>query len=462
MRGSDRELLQAARRVAVYGLGREGTAIVRHLRRVVPDVEVEVLLDGDADAATRATADELGVALVTGTDAVVDRLASGEVEVVVRSPGVPLRGAGLTAARSHDVAVTSGTNLWFDAHRPDNVVAITGTKGKSTTSSLLAHLLRASGRDVALLGNIGTPLLDHDTPPAEHDVVVVELSSYQLADLHHPLPVGAWLNLHPEHIDWHGSHAAYARDKGRIVDLSRTLVANADDAQVAAAAGDHGDVRWVSAGADPVRIGDRSVPRGALVEALDASPLVGHHHVANLAMALGAAAAVGAEPTALLEHVATFTPLPHRLELVHDDGRRWVDDSICTIPEAAVAALRAFPDDPVTLLAGGYDREQDHAELVEEVAGRVERGSEPGGAGVLVVTMPDTGARLGADLDRRGVAYVAASDLAEAVAVADDRTPDGGVVLLSPAAPSYGHFTSFEERGDRFATLARDTTGHAR
>lgn len=449
MPGSDRELPRTDGRAAVYGLGREGAAIVRHLRRSLPDLDVEVLLDGDADEAARATADELGVMLVTGTAAVVARMASGDLDVVVRSPGVPLRGAGLTAARAHDVAVTSGTNLWFDAHRPDNVVAVTGTKGKSTTSSLLAHLLRASGRDVALLGNIGTPLLDHDTPPADHDVVVVELSSYQLADLHHPLPVGAWLNLHPEHIDWHGSHEAYARDKGRIVALSRTLVANAEDAQVAAAAADHGDVRWVAAGSDPVRIGDRSLPRSALVDALDASPLVGHHHVANLAMALGAADAVGAEPTELLDHVTSFTPLPHRLQLVHDDGRRWVDDSICTIPEAAVAALRAFPDVPVTLLAGGYDREQDHTELAEEVAGRGD---------VLVVTLPDTGARLGDDLDRRGVAHVAVSDLAEAVAVAADRTPVGGVVLLSPAAPSYGHFTSFEERGDRFAALARDTT----
>src|SRR5690606_9825694 len=101
----------------------------------------------------------------------------------------------------------------------------------------------------------------------------------QLADLHHPLSVGAWLNLHPEHLDWHGSHAAYARDKGRIVALSRTLVANADDAQVAAAASAHADVRWVAAGADPVRIGDQSLPRARLVEALDASSLVGHHHV---------------------------------------------------------------------------------------------------------------------------------------------------------------------------------------
>lgn len=445
--GTDHAALASARRVAVYGLGREGRAIVAHLRTAAPGVEVVVLLDGAADDETRSTASDLGVDLVAGEDAVVAALQDGTIDVVVRSPGVPLRGAGLTAARDHGVRISSGTNLWFEREAPDNVVAITGTKGKSTTSSLLAHLLRGTGRDVALLGNIGTPLLDHPAPARSHDVVVVELSSYQLADLHEPLSVGVWLNLHHEHLDWHGSHAAYAADKGRIVQLAATLVANADDADVAAAASDHGDVRWVATDTDPVRIGGTTLPRGALVEALDGSALVGHHHVANLAVALAAGAAVGADPAELLDHVGGFSPLPHRLQLVHDDGRRWIDDSISTIPEAAVAALRAFPAEPVTLLAGGYDREQDHAPLVDEVLGRDD---------VAVVTMPDTGRRLDEDLRARGHDPHPVEDLATAVALAHDLTPAGGVVLLSPAAPSYGRFTSFEERGDRFAALARD------
>lgn len=446
MPGSDHRALDAARRVGVYGLGREGRAIVRFVRAGWPGTALVVLLDGTPDAATRAAAEDLEVDLVAGEAAVVARLASGDLDVVVRSPGVPLRGAGLTAARDHGVHVTSGTNLWFEAQQPDNVIAVTGTKGKSTTSSLLAHLLRACGRDVALLGNIGTPLLDHDRPAADHDVVVVELSSYQLADLRAPLPVGVWLNLHHEHVDWHGSHRAYAADKGRIVDLSRTLVANADDRDVVAAAQHHDDVRWVRTSTDPAQLGPERLSRGALVDALRPSALIGHHHVANLAAALTAAATVGADPADLLPHVATFTPLPHRLQLVFDDGRRWIDDSIATIPEAAVAALRAFPDVPVTLLAGGYDRDQDHTPLVDEVTGRPD---------VAVVTLPDTGDRLAADLDRAGHAAEAATDLADAVAIADAVTPTGGVVLLSPAAPSYGHFTSFEQRGDRFAQLAR-------
>ena len=225
MPGSDdHDALRRARTVGVYGLGREGTAIVRYLRTAAPDATVEAYLDGDPDDAVRTVAADLDVMLVGGADAVVGRLSSGEVDVVVRSPGVPLRGAGLAAARDHGVRVSSGTNLWFEREAPDNAVVVTGTKGKSTTSSLLAHLLAADCRDVALLGNIGRPLLDHDRAASDSDVVVVELSSYQLADLHEPISVGVWLNLHAEHLDWHGSHAAYARDKGRVVGLSRTKV----------------------------------------------------------------------------------------------------------------------------------------------------------------------------------------------------------------------------------------------
>lgn len=443
MPGSDLDRIDAARRIAVYGAGREGQAALAWLRHRRPDVDLEVLVDDDT---APSIDDAVAVsAVTTGRPAVVARLADG-IDVLVRSPGVPLRSAGVRAAAAAGVHMTTSTTLWFQSHQPDNVIAVTGTKGKSTTSALLAHLLGASGRDAALLGNIGAPLLAHPTPPRDHDVVVVELSSYQLADLQAAITVGVWLNLHHEHLDWHRSHEQYARDKGRIVQLSRTLVANQADPVVARASASHPDLHWVDASTDPVRLGGSELPATALRGALAASPLVGVHNLANLAAALTAAGRVGVDPGSLLPHVATFTPLPHRLQLVHDDGRRWVDDSISTIPEAAIAALRAFPDVPVTLLAGGYDRNQDHAPLVDEITARGD---------VLVVTLPVTGSRLAAEITAAGGHGVPVESLEQAVEVARDRTPAGGVVLLSPAAPSYGQFRSFEERGDQFAALAR-------
>lgn len=443
MPGSDLDRVDAARRIAVYGAGREGRAALAWIRDRRPDVALEVLADEDT-APSIDDAVEVST-VITGRDAVVARMADG-IEVLVRSPGVPLRSPGIQAAMAAGVHVTTSTTLWFQRHEPDNVIGVTGTKGKSTTSALLAHLLAADGRDVALLGNIGAPLLAHPVPPGDHEVVVVELSSYQLADLQASIPIGVWLNLHHEHLDWHGSHDQYARDKGRIVDLSRTLVANRADPVVARASAGHGDLHWVDARRDPVQLGADVLPATTLRDALAASSLIGVHHMGNLAAALTAAGRVGADAESLLSHVATFTPLAHRLQLVHDDGRRWVDDSISTIPEAAIAALRAFPDVPVTLLAGGYDRTQDHAPLIDEVTSRGD---------VLVVALPVTGTRLATEIAAAGGDVIVVESLEQAVKVADDRTPAGGVVLLSPAAPSYGQFRSFEERGDRFALLAR-------
>jgi UDP-N-acetylmuramoylalanine--D-glutamate ligase len=343
--------------------------------------------------------------------------------------------------------VTTGLNLWFAAHRPDNVIAITGTKGKSTTATVVAHLLRRAGHDVLLAGNIGVPVLDLDRSPDDVDEIVLELSSYQLADLDAELAVGVLLNLHPEHVDWHGTHDQYADDKCRIIDLSRVLVSNGDDREVAARSAGHPEPRWFSVAEREVRAGALTIPRDELHAALARSPLTGLHQQWNVAAALTAVAEVGVSPTDALGWLDDVVALPHRLQVVADDGRRWVDDSISTIPEAAVAALRAFPDEPVTLLAGGYDRQQDHAVLVAAASRHGD---------VRVITMPDTGLRLAGDL-RAGAPDVEVhevGDLAAAVRLAADITPVGGVVLLSPAAPSYGHFTSFEDRGDQFAALA--------
>lgn len=442
------ERVRTARHVAVYGYGREGRAVVDAMPTLAPDAIVTVVNDTWLD---EETVDDLGrrhVVVAHGSEPSV-QAGLDDVDVVVRSPGVPTRSPRLRRAVDRGAHVTTGTNLWFDLHRPDNVLAITGTKGKSTTTALLAHLLRSAGRDVVAAGNIGTPLLALDAPPQSHDHVVIELSSYQLADLDARLAVGVFLNLHREHLDWHGDHETYRADKSRIVGLSQVLVANAADADVMARSADHPDRRVFDARTSSVQLGHTHLPAADLDAALAASPLVGEHHRHNLAGALAAAAVVRVDPESLLPHVAGFSPLPHRLELVHDDGRRWVDDSISTIPEAAVAALTAFPRDPVTLLLGGFERQQDHAPLVAALADRRD---------VTVVTMPVTGHRFADEVagDHR-LTVLRAADLAEAVAVARERTPADGVVLLSPAAPSYGAFRDFEERGRRFAELARSS-----
>ncbi|HKJ55985.1 MAG TPA: UDP-N-acetylmuramoyl-L-alanine--D-glutamate ligase, partial [Nitriliruptoraceae bacterium] len=422
-------------------------------QRLARDLDVEVVVGPAA-----------GAALVAGEAGE----AGAPVDLLVRSPGIPLSHPVQEAAGARGIATTTALNIFFAVHRPDNVIALTATKGKSTTSSLLGHLLRSAGRRVAVAGNVGLSVLDLDVAPADLDHLVLELSSYQLADMRGRPAIGAWLNLHRDHHDWHGGATNYARDKARIVALSDRLVANAADPRVMAVAGDHPALATFDATADPVVLGATQASRASLTSALGASPLVGTHNLANLAAVLTIGTLVTDDPDAMVATMsagtADFTALPHRLQVVHDDGRLWIDDSIATIPEATVAALAAFPDRPVTLLAGGFERGQDHAPLVAALTARA-----AGDAPVRVVALPDTGLRLADHLDRhqaalpdgdssrRTVEVTVVDDLAAAVATAAAQTPRNGVVLLSPAAASFNQFTSFEERGRQFAALAGGT-----
>lgn len=454
----DDDWLRRADRIAVHGLGREGRSVITDLADTNSRADVVLLDDREPAADERDWLTERGVELVVGADRA--GTAVGVVDLLVRSPGVPPNHPGQAAARRAGVPVTSALNLFFARARPANVIAVTGTKGKSTTATLVGHLLARAGRRVRVAGNVGLSVLDLDVGPDDLDHLVLELSSYQLADLRGRPAVGVWLNLHRDHYAWHGGRDGYVRDKSRIADLSHRLVANAADAEVLALVHDHPDLVTFDAAGDPVDIGGTDVARGQLIDALAGSALVGPHNLANLAAALAVGAVVGLAPDDLLPGLADFTPLRHRLEVVHDDGRRWVDDSIATIPEAAVAALAAFPDVPITLLVGGFDRGQDHEPLLAALAERAR-----GTAAVRVVALPDTGHRLAAEMRRdrdtdspATVEVVEVEDLARAVALAARATPRGGVVLLSPAAASFNQFRSFEERGDRFAALAR----HAR
>lgn len=453
----DDDWLRRADRVAVHGLGREGRSVITDLGDANPDAAVVLLDDREPATNERAWLAGRGVDLVVGADRAVAAVV--DVDLLVRSPGVPPSHPAQVAARHAGVPVTSALNLFFARARPDNVIAVTGTKGKSTTATLLGHLLDGAGRRVRVAGNVGVSVLDLDVRAGDLDHLVLELSSYQLTDLRGRPAIGVWLNLHRDHHAWHEGRDGYVRDKSRIAALSELLVANAADEEVVALVRDHPDLVTFDATGDPVDVGGTDVARGRLADALGRSALVGAHNLTNLAAALAVGGVVGLAPDDLMAGVADFTPLRHRLELVHDDGRRWVDDSIATIPEAAVAALAAFPDVPVTLLAGGFDRDQDHAPLLTALAQRA-RSS----AAVRVVALPDTGHRLAAEVraaDRAAgntVEVAEVDDLDRAVALAARTTARGGVVLLSPAAASFNQFRSFEERGDRFAALAR----HAR
>jgi UDP-N-acetylmuramoyl-L-alanine---L-glutamate ligase len=367
------------------------------------------------------------------------------VQRIVRSPGVSIYRPGAEWLRGLGPCGTP-TGLWLVDHAPRDLVAISGTKGKSTVAAMTAHLLRAAGRRVVLAGNIGVALNTVD-PLVPRDDLVVELSSYQLADLELSAPAAAvgLSTLFVDHVPWHGSIARYHADKLRILDLGGWRVVGPQVATTRVAAGRFDAVA--------------GQPTPAVRAALAQVDMHGDHEgeAAMLALAL-AARRTGTDATDLVAALATYEPLPHRLRVIaRTGGLTYVDDSIATVPESTIAGLRTWRRlGPVTLLLGGDDRGQELAALVAALDDE----------GVRAALMPPMGGRLAEALRQAGGVgvgrVVEVADLAEGVAWAAANTPSGGAVLLSPAAPSFGAFRDFIHRSEVFAELVDAQDGAAR
>lgn len=441
-------------RIGVWGAGREIRSFASQLARRLPSAQIVVAAfdappTPDALKALKAPAARV---VTTADDDVVATLS--RCEVVVRSPGVSIHRPEITVLREMGVAVTTATSLWLSERGGQGVLGVTGTKGKSTTAALAFHLARAAGRTAQLAGNIGVPALDLlDEEPAE--VTVLELSSYQTADLDTGPEVALVTNLFKEHTDWHGSEQAYRAEKLRVLELPdvRACVLNARDEHLAfegeRLARNGTDVRRFGTpdGWDVVSSGIalRGEPRAGDLQL----PLLGEHNLLNLCAALSALEALGIELPPLPDSMEGFQPLPHRLEQVAERGGvLWVNDSISTTPESTLAALASFPRHKIVLIAGGQDRGQDYTQLGRTLAE----------AGATVIGVPTTGTRLLAAARCAGAPparTIDALDMQAAVAAAGELACEGGVVLLSPAAPSYDSYRDFEERGERFREMVR-------
>lgn len=427
-------------RIGVLGYGREGRSAVATISRYCPDADITVLIEsGDAprDVATRS-GDFASAGL-------------GDFDVLLRSPGIPVDQPALVRYRLSGGRVISPSSIWF-AERPDvPVVGVTGSKGKSTTSSMISHLLLEAGRKVELAGNIGVPLLDHIDTDA--DVVVMELSSYQLADLQARLELGVVTRLFAEHVDWHGSEEKYFASKLRIAELldGRPLLINGTDPRLMAATASMAS-RVVCNRPPGIHRVDDEIRHGQqrLISA-DETGLVGRHNLDNAVLALEAAARVGASIEASVRALRSFRPLAHRLETVADVAAMcWIDDSIATSPHATLAALEAVAPADVILIAGGQRRPASWSPVIDYL-------TDTGLLGLIV--LPDNGPDIHRQFRERGIHPVAGihavEDLDQAVERAVAMGRPGAVVLLSPGAPSFPRFRDFEHRGERFARAVR-------
>ncbi|HET7359399.1 MAG TPA: UDP-N-acetylmuramoyl-L-alanine--D-glutamate ligase [Rhodanobacteraceae bacterium] len=429
------------RRVAVWGCGREGRAALAAIRAHLPQQALTLFCTADEAAAVRA--DDIGLDLRTQPP---DADALAAFDVVVKSPGISAYKPEVEAARARGTTFTSGTALWFAENPGARVVAVTGTKGKSTTSALIAHLARALGVRTALAGNIGLPLLELRDATAE--LWVIELSSFQTGEAG-DIELGVVVNLYEEHLDWHGTRERYVADKLKLADRARTLLVDAGQPLLLERTAMHPH-RATFGAADGWHVAAGAIRRGdEVVFDLRGLPLPGAHNALNACAALAALERVGLDARAAAPALAGFQPLPHRLQALGERGeRRWIDDSISTTPQATLAALRSLPADvPATLVVGGFERGLDWTAAAAALAAQAPH---------AIVAQGANGQRIVAALRDAGLACALeyCNGLEAAVQRARALTPPGGAIVLSPGAPSFDQFRDYAERGRRFADLA--------
>jgi UDP-N-acetylmuramoylalanine--D-glutamate ligase len=461
----------AGARVGIWGLGREGHASLRKLATLGAEpVLVDDRLSGPAlpisgGHQVLVTADG-GLAALEACD------------VVVKTPGMSRYRPEVARLTAAGVPVTGGLGLWLAEADLRRVLVVTGTKGKSTTSSVAGHLIRGLGYRCMVGGNIGAPPYDPDAG-ADFDYWVIEVSSYQATDLPCSPPVVAVTSLHPDHLDWHGGVEQYYRDKLSACSQpgAELTVANGDSDLLREHASLLGPrVEWVGEADD--QDADWMAPLG----------LPGRHNRRNALIARRCLLALGIPGTGddgrLRAAAAGYQPLPSRLTPVGTvSGVSFVDDSLSTNVLPTLAALDAFPGRRIALIVGGHDRGIDYAPLA---AGLITRE-----APTYVLTLPDSGPRIRAQIQAAappsaaplpaavtpasvvtpapavtpasaapsGTAFAGVTDcpdLEAAVAAGFRWAQPDGVVLLSPAAPSFGVFKDYRDRGEAFARAVRD------
>jgi UDP-N-acetylmuramoylalanine--D-glutamate ligase len=436
--------------VAVVGLGKSGVAATRLLARE----GAKVYASDAATAPPGSAAVELlralpGVEVELGRH---DLAKIGAAKGVVVSPGVPPDAAPLTVARSSGVPVLSELDLGWRALPGMRCIAVTGTNGKTTTTALVAHLLRAAGLDAEAAGNIGLPLADLALAELRPQWLAVEASSFQLHDSPDFAPeIGVLTNLAPDHLDRYPDVASYYADK-RLMYRNATddnvWIVNGDDAasldlvrgirgrQVRFSVGGPADA-WYDGRARSLMLGG-----GALLPR-DALELLGLHNVANALAAALAVHEAGIAPGAIAEGLRTFRALHHRLETVAETGGvRWINDSKATNVSSTAVAIEAM-DRPFVLLLGGRHKGEPYTRLGPLLKERCR----------LVIAYGEAGARIEADLTDT-VPLERGGDFAAVMRRARAAARPGDAVLLSPACSSYDMFTNYEERGRLFERLA--------
>ena len=415
----------SGKRILIAGFGREGKSTLRFLQQYMPDATVGI---ADKNEAAFQDIDKERYNLYFGDDYL---RASSDYDIVIKTPGISVKDIDIDLSK-----ITSQTDLFLEAFH-NQVIGITGTKGKSTTSTLIYHLIKESGNDVILAGNIGIPILDCVNDISKRTIIVYELSAHQLQFINRSPHVGILLNVFEEHLDHFGTFEKYkdakvnvlrymSEDDFAIVNQStlnsqQSTVTHCIDFENYSF--DDYDINW------------------------EDIPLLGEHNKMNIKAALCACKSYGLLLENLIPHLYTFKSLEHRQEYVGIfKGVKFYNDSISTIPQATIAALKTIKNVNFLLL-GGFDRGIDYEPLVTYLKDNVlPYVLFTGQAGQTIkCKLQDVGYK-GNMLDY--------TDMESAFEIIENLAKSGDVCLLSPAAASYDRYKNFEERGRIFKEFA--------
>jgi len=473
------------KKILILGLGREGRSTYEFLRQILPDVQLTLADQNHLENLNTFWQTEIADNQLTKTQLGADYLQNlTNFDLIFKTPGIPLNIPELNSAEEYGVFFSSNLQLFLQiltawqkqtqtSFKNTNLplpllIGVTGTKGKSTTSSLIAHVLQENNLPVTLVGNIGTPALSQLKQISANGIVVMEMSSHQLAQLSISPDIAVVQKITSEHLDYYQNQQKYIDAKKPITKYQKVdqyIIYNPSWIHTKEVA-EQGLSQKIHYGNGTNNLNSdvqvyiknnklilKDSKTKISVINIENSPLLGQHNLFNIMPSIAVGTLLKIEPQNIAQAIQTFQPLPHRLEKVAEiNGVTYVNDSLATMPDAAVSAIKAFPDKNIVLLAGGHERHQSFTELAQTILKAQIKG---------LILFPPTGKRLWEAVKKQAEKkqipapkHLFVENMKTAVKQAQELAQTGDLVLLSPAAASFGVFKNYQDRGEQFKQVA--------
>ncbi len=425
------EKLASQNQILILGFAREGQSTYKFLRARFP--HLRFLL---ADAKTPDWIPEDPFVETVFGDHYLSSLS--KTQICIKTPGISPHKPEIVAAKVAGVQFTSHMQIFFEICPSPNTIGITGTKGKSTTASLIYEVIKSGGLPAVLVGNIGKPALDYLPEISENTWVVMELSSYQLMDLTLSPHIAVLQSIYPDHLDYHTDLEEYSLAKSHIFSFQQStdfFIYNAADPTINSLIS---NVQKPAAILLPYTISD--YPKNLT------SHLLGDHNKLNILPSLTIAKLLKIPDEKVRQTISEFTPLSTRLQEVSSvNGVRFFEDTLATIPEATIAGIDALHPNVETLIAGGHERKQNYLELAKKILNSNIK---------TLIVFPTTGPRIWEQINHLennpNITYHYSESMSDAVQFALDHTRSGAICLLSPAAPSFTLFRDYRDEGNQY------------